>query len=422
MCVCVWGMWEQPIKQQSLKELKEFSYSNLIVIRLERYIGNVKRARGCLKLEKRELMNGTRKNELTRWWLRYIEEKCAEFLQSTGDYKFEEIPKNYTHETPKNLEAIRTNLATVRKVLDKNNQTYRPLIIRLVDSITSEIYSRIDGFIQQALIVICEYLAVDHTKTDFETIKRLFKSQKQKLSDDLVIVWISDMLKDVKYLRQMKIMEKAIDNPTAAGDTPQKAQKLILSNVVPASGLVFSYFYRQENVLQTILELFDRPKTRSLTPTNIRSNNSSTWTFAPKERKPQILKLSATKSIPSSWKSTNDLTRLSAQRPISCSAHRSDLSHSVNQAVSPFYSTSLPDRKVSIALPPPQSFHPPADLSLNSSSPSLVCSSPVRTSSAIANSSLSPLNSPSHSPSHSRSNSLQPSQLPDVDNKTVHFQ
>jgi hypothetical protein len=63
---------------------------------------------------------------------------------------------------------------------------------------------------------------------------------------------ISGLIKDIDYLREMKKIEESLDRAAMKGETVP----LSLSHVVPISGLFLSCFYRLENELKTVLELW----------------------------------------------------------------------------------------------------------------------------------------------------------------------
>ncbi|GAM28924.1 hypothetical protein SAMD00019534_121000 [Acytostelium subglobosum LB1] len=70
-----------------------------------------------IKLEKRDILNGTIKNQITEWWLKLIETKTNAFLQERG-YNFGAIPENYIEQPPNNMKDVIKNLALIKRILD----------------------------------------------------------------------------------------------------------------------------------------------------------------------------------------------------------------------------------------------------------------------------------------------------------------
>jgi hypothetical protein len=64
---------------------------------------------------------------------------------------------------------------------------------------------------------------------------------------------ITGLCKDVAYLREMKKLEELMDQQA---QNPGTTVQLALTHVVPVSGLFMSCFYRLENELKTVIELY----------------------------------------------------------------------------------------------------------------------------------------------------------------------
>jgi hypothetical protein len=76
------------------------------------------------------------------------------------------------------------------------------------------------------------------------------KAESRLTSDQVTLVGqLVELFQDVDYLCEMKLLEKR--------DIQENNDKAItMTNIVPVSGLIFSRFYRVENELMTILELW----------------------------------------------------------------------------------------------------------------------------------------------------------------------
>ena len=69
---------------------------------------------------------------------------------------------------------------------------------------------------------------------------------------------LDGLIKDLEYLTEMKELE--LEQARKKKDPDREVGKLALTHVVPVSGLAMGYFFRLENVLKTVIELWDRPE------------------------------------------------------------------------------------------------------------------------------------------------------------------
>lgn len=99
----------EPTRNEGQKQLQEMQFHSLAVSRLQRLKGNCDSALDGLGLEKRLLMNGTKKNELSNWWLGAIERSTDSFLTSIS-FDHKAVPEDYIEKAPSNLKPIRANL------------------------------------------------------------------------------------------------------------------------------------------------------------------------------------------------------------------------------------------------------------------------------------------------------------------------
>lgn len=126
--------------------------------------------------------------------------------------------------------------------------------MKLVDNLKDEIYGRIRDFTSKARIVLSLEFGVPLEELTMAKAAEEFSKRKEEL-DDVVSKWIDSMIKDIEYLEEMEEMEKLQGQQSEGGG-------LVLSNVVPVSGLILSRFFRKENEIRTVLELYDTPAAR----------------------------------------------------------------------------------------------------------------------------------------------------------------
>jgi hypothetical protein len=71
----------QPTSEATFQQLKEFQISTLVSMNIHRYAGICESGLDQLQLQKRELMNGERKDKISAWWLAKIDRAVLEFLE-----------------------------------------------------------------------------------------------------------------------------------------------------------------------------------------------------------------------------------------------------------------------------------------------------------------------------------------------------
>ena len=72
----------KPMRKRTLDSLKSFNIRDLITMYVSRYIGVCESALDQLTLQKRDLMNGRRKENLVSWWLDEIDNSVIQFLEN----------------------------------------------------------------------------------------------------------------------------------------------------------------------------------------------------------------------------------------------------------------------------------------------------------------------------------------------------
>ena len=236
-----------PTLDKSLQNLKAFKFHTIAYNRIRRYSGSCDNALDFLMIEKKLLMNGTKKKNLMEWWLSYVDTSSRKFLRDLG-YDFFAVPIDYIQIPPQDIEPVKYNLRILTEILDKSNDVHQ--VLSFIKTISDEIYLNIQEFEDKAIIVLSEHFGVDPEVFDLKLSQELHQDALvDKKDSDVVVKWVDDMMKDIEYLRTMKEMENKVD----------KGGKVKLSNVVPISGLILSSFFRKENEMKTVLELWDKP-------------------------------------------------------------------------------------------------------------------------------------------------------------------
>ena len=75
-----------PTKKKHLRQLQDFQISQLVMMHVHRYVGICESGLDQLKLQKRELMSGERKDKITAWWLHEIDKEVLGFLETKYVY------------------------------------------------------------------------------------------------------------------------------------------------------------------------------------------------------------------------------------------------------------------------------------------------------------------------------------------------
>lgn len=220
---------------------------------------------------RKTVLNGVKKRELTEWYLDHIENSVDEWLKTTHGFDFDAIPPNYLEHPPRggHLHHVRDNVFIIEQVKSMDNAKFSPL--QLMSSLRSEVYVKIDEFLDNLCVIISEKLNLAVDFGNIRTICSGIMDESIKLDqDDPETAWICECMKDVDYILEMKDCEEITFTK----------KKLQLSRVVPITGLIFSRFLRIENELMTVLDVWahlDRvqPKATEEKPADINTMHSA---------------------------------------------------------------------------------------------------------------------------------------------------
>ena len=286
-----------PTCEQDLMRLNRLNFKQIAISFLESLHQSLHRTINGLESERRELMKGNLKNQLSKWWLLLIKTQYELLLAKTSYDESAWNEDTYIDEAPSSIDGVRSNLQVVQELINTKSELHK-LVIEFTEDIKREVYPVIDDFIMKAHIVLsseilgtkisCHDYSPDHF--DLEHTKKVFNSKKESMEKENggpeLVEQFDDLMKDLKYLVEMKKLEfKSESNKNSDVTT---GGKLELSYAVPLSGLIMGCFMRLENILKTILELWV-PKQKpvvspTLSPTLLspRSINSPSNSSPPK--------------------------------------------------------------------------------------------------------------------------------------------
>lgn len=224
--------WFIPSKDRIDKEIENLSCEEMVSSLFQLYDSMLSFSQDILKNEKKEILSGSKKNRLTQWWLDKIKRQCMSFLQEIG-YDIHAVPEDYIDTPPPSMAQVSHNLSLIQKLLDRSTDHFQ-MEDKLIRPLKEEIYKKIDSFVSQAKHV------ADDMKLDIELSDPQVASEEEQTQ-------LGNLLKDLKYVEEMKILEFDYFNQT------EIEEKGKLSDVVPVTGLILSRFHRLHNELDTVI-------------------------------------------------------------------------------------------------------------------------------------------------------------------------
>lgn len=238
-----------PTRENRLNELVQSDFGQASRDRLKRYRAIIETALDQLQIHKRNLMNGSQKQQMTTWWLSRIEVSVTDFLNQLG-YIANAVSDDYIAQPPKSLSDVKFNLKLIREILDPKQDLHG--VRNFTKKLKDEIYPRIHEFVASGRVTLSEHFQVEEDLFDLEAIKEMFRQRipAEKFIDSKIVDWVDDMIKDMEYLEAINAAEAAAE----AGITSGKGLEL---GPVPISGLILGCFYRLENELLTVLDCWD---------------------------------------------------------------------------------------------------------------------------------------------------------------------
>jgi hypothetical protein len=177
-----------------------------------------------------DVVDGSRKERVTDWWLRLIDEKSKSLLREKG-FVEGAVPYNYLDEPPSDLAIVSNNLEIVTQLMSGSDFE---VLRTLISQVTSEIYREVDLLIAELEFVL--KLQVDDVINPICDVSLPSDHQRMSLQNDL------------DYLKTMKVMDEEIRQREL--DSKIKVE---MSQVVPIGGLIMARFHILECELRTTL-------------------------------------------------------------------------------------------------------------------------------------------------------------------------
>jgi hypothetical protein len=178
------------------------------------------------------IIDGTRKKQLSEWWLKFIETEADEFLKSQG-FVVDSLPHNYTDVPPADMDVVCKNhilLKDLMRIDCKETEVF-------LESVTRKVYDVLDQLIEDTKFTL-QY------KEQQENQNEIFATRKSTLE------------KDVNYLMNMKSMDDEIQRRRKSG-TLAETCNVEMTDVVPVGGLVMARLHILECELRTAIEIWD---------------------------------------------------------------------------------------------------------------------------------------------------------------------
>lgn len=241
-----------------------------------------------------KFFEGSKKNDLTGWWLHLIEQSVEEFVHSLPGWTKNAIPYNYLDQAPTSLEIIQQNLELLRQLIDPQKYgDVHQVRERLILPLSNQIYCEIDVFLRQAQLLCINVILEAHHETkqshrkekseelkqfsdenqtrkkhqngkstlsnfDFqqdaarEQIKEL---KQQPLSSSFFkrLEGLEEIIRDIQYIEEMKRLESHF-HPESQNTSEMHSPHGSVSDIVPITGLIIGALHRMENEHKTVIE------------------------------------------------------------------------------------------------------------------------------------------------------------------------
>ena len=201
------------------------------------------------------ILSGRLKDEMVEGWLRRVELRVDEFLDSFGyDVTALSSQTDIFNERPKNMLQIRKNLALMTELLNPSSQ-YADRVIAFIVDVTREVYVKIDELERQILQVIALTTGIeDASSLDAETP---LDSLKITSNFGLNARHVRSLLADLQYLRAQRRMDNAWLTKATSGQSVVE-ESLVFSHVLPISSHVNDQFRTRLNDLTNAVERWPR--------------------------------------------------------------------------------------------------------------------------------------------------------------------
>jgi len=103
-----------PLLREASKSISDFNIKVAVIKRVSDYYQRVSDAIEFIHTERHAILTGTKKTQLSEWWLQAIHEKVYAFLKEQR-YDPEALPSDYITEPPKSIWKVQRNLEIVKR-------------------------------------------------------------------------------------------------------------------------------------------------------------------------------------------------------------------------------------------------------------------------------------------------------------------
>merc|ERR1712137_653359 len=258
-----------PTSEQDIVKLHTAKPESLIGEFLSKFQSDLHDAALAFESEKRELMKGNLKNQISKWWLLLIKTRTELILAQTDYDSSAWNDDTYIDEPPQDIDGVLNNLIIVQDILNPKHSSHT-IVTEATEDIKSVVYPVIDDFIMKAHVVLSHELlgqeiSLDYSADDFNLaqVREAFDKQKEKIlaSEDGENHYkqLDGLMKDLKYLVEMKHLEyrTAVDRESSTGG------KLELSYAVPPAAVA---------ALEETEKAESSPESASSTPKSKKNN------------------------------------------------------------------------------------------------------------------------------------------------------
>eukprot|EP01112_Ceratiomyxa_fruticulosa_P009529 TRINITY_DN248_c0_g1_i2.p1 TRINITY_DN248_c0_g1~~TRINITY_DN248_c0_g1_i2.p1 ORF type:complete len:279 (-),score=56.59 TRINITY_DN248_c0_g1_i2:63-899(-) len=224
-------------------------------------------------------LDGTKKRELSHWWLQHIEDQVDSYLTKIQGYVVDAVPYHYIDQPPKSLKAIENNLRVVHALLDDLKVPFEnPTRSNLVEILKKEVYSVINTFHHDLYVILWDNLTTLNPNTHLSLTSPTFLNDATTLLSQnakqintntttqnnsnnnhndnntippSLINSLSEILQDIRYIDEMKNLDRIFFEDMH--NEEKYASNTGPADTVPVTGLIVSKLHRIENELKTVL-------------------------------------------------------------------------------------------------------------------------------------------------------------------------
>ncbi|KYQ88617.1 hypothetical protein DLAC_11360 [Tieghemostelium lacteum] len=167
-----------------------------------------------------KLLDGSKKKELTGWYLQLIRESLDTFLKNNG-YDTQAVPENYIDRPPDSLSKVKENLRIVNLILKPATpREFEERLQNLISPLKKKIYTGIDEFLSVAEILLASLLK--------EYKQYLYELSLGLIDHDLSLTTYSE-----EYLKAFNSLLKSIYNSSGNSNSGQSSSP---NNTIGAGG------------------------------------------------------------------------------------------------------------------------------------------------------------------------------------------